>query len=76
MIAFSTIHSLLDILPQGQRIDIVKEVERTENTWQGDESETGIPLSWDKYWLSGRYDANMFDLDEVNEQLEETRLWQ
>jgi len=32
MIAFSTIHSLLDILPQGQQIDIVKEVERTENT--------------------------------------------
>jgi len=32
MIAFSTIHSLLDILPQGQQLNIVKEVERTKNT--------------------------------------------
>ncbi len=34
MIAFSAIHSPLDILPQGQRIDIVEEVERTENIIQ------------------------------------------
>ena len=29
-----------------------------------------------KEWLGGYYDANAFDLDEVNEQLAETKLWQ
>jgi hypothetical protein len=27
-------------------------------------------------WLGGYYDANAFDLAEVNEQLAETKLWQ
>ena len=29
-----------------------------------------------KEWLGGYFDVNEFDLDEVNEQLVETRLWQ
>jgi len=45
MTAFSAIHRLMDILPQGQGIDIVKKLDRMKNIIQFPRSLLGVVLA-------------------------------